>query len=158
MWKVVRKKKKKKKNKESSSLRVYTKTPSKLHYASITNNEITIEFIRNGDKLISGQTLNQEIETIKNWHEVSLAISRNSTIQKVRNLNLKIISFIFSEFLAKESRRIKIKILSKLLVPRFRSDRVFVAFFLRSHFRRVNRLAHVSESRKENRCDRVRGL
>lgn len=126
--KLYVKKKKKKKNKKSSSLRVYTKTPSKLHYASITNNEITIELIRNGDKLISGQTLNQEIKTIKNWHEVSLANSRNSTIQKVRNLNLKIISFIFFEFLAKESRRIKIKILSKLLAPRFRSDRVPIEF------------------------------
>lgn len=37
--KLYVKKKKKKKNKKSSSLRMYTKTPSKLHYASITTKQ-----------------------------------------------------------------------------------------------------------------------
>lgn len=124
--KLYVKKKEKEKQKKLLSPRVYEDT---LEITLRFDYEIERNYNRtHSNKLISGQTLNQEIKTIKNWHEVSLTNSRNSTIQKVRNLNLKIISFIFSEFLAKESRRIKIKILSKLLAPRFRSDRVPIEF------------------------------
>lgn len=112
---------------------MYTKTPSsKLHYTSITNNEITIELFRNcaRDGLISRQTLeNQEITRLK----TKIGAKFLWPIQQFKlQIQLQLINvIILPKFLAKESRRIKIKILSlklsKLSHPD--SDRVFQSSF-----------------------------
>lgn len=111
---------------------MYTKTPSsKLHYTSITNNEITIELFRNcaRDGLISRQTLeNQEITRLK----TKIGAKFLWPIQQFKlQIQLQLINvIILPKFLAKESRRIKIKILSlklsKLSHPD--SDRVPIEF------------------------------